>query len=152
MSTISFTWRPFINRTDMGQMYMKEIVLTETEHNGMPVMRTQDGELAVILADYRYNPTGWSSYHKEKEMIQYLSTNAQLVRIVAKGYISEKIDTVELFETIKTSMPEFNLSHHSKYDAEYNGLKLAFIPSGVKYKIRAGESVDILREENYFNS
>lgn len=152
MASISFTWRPFSDRTDMGKMYMKEIVLTETEHNGMPVMRTQDGELAVILAEYSYEPRGWSYYHKEKEMKQYLSTNAQLVRIVAESYINVGLDLIKLFTTIEKSMPDFKLHYQSRYNAEYSGLKLAFIPSGFKYKICEGESVDILREEDYFSS
>lgn len=152
MASISFTWRPFLERPDMGQMYMEDIVLTETVHNDMPVMRTQNGDLAVILAQYGYEPSGWSSNHKEKEMKQYLSTNAKLVSIIAKAYISGSIDFIELFTTIEKSMPNFELHYSSKYDAEHRGLKLAIIPSGVKYKIREGETIDILREEDYFSS
>jgi hypothetical protein len=152
MSSVSFTWRPFLSRPDMGEMYMKDYVLTKTVHNNMPVMRTQDGELVVILADYGYEPCGWSCYHKDKEMQQYLSTNAKLVRIIANAYISGSINFIELFTTIEKNMPDFKLHYEARHDAEYNGLKLAFIPSGVKYKIRQGECIDILNEEDYLNS
>lgn len=151
MQTESFMWRIFPKRFDMTYG-SKEIVFTETEINGIPVMRTKNQELIVIISGIDSESTSWSSSCKDRKMKQYLSTHPDLVRIVIDFYQSGVLDIDKLFTTIKNYNPDFTLNDNVEFYCKRNGLRLDFIPKDSKYRIMHGEYVLLYKEDEFFSS
>jgi hypothetical protein len=132
------------------------VVLKKTVHNGRPVMRTQDGRLAVILADSDFESYKWSTWGKTEDQRHFLSTDAELVEIVAETYKQRvpypcgvifhprKVDLEELKETIRKRFPECFVP---PYIGE--GLRLEFVPRGASYRIHQGEWIQFYKPEDF---
>jgi hypothetical protein len=106
--SFSFTWTEHYSFRSIPSL-CEEKTITETVHNGKPVMRDQDGNLVVIInSGTTYEDAtdeGWSTNFSirlfreiTKEQRYFLATHPSLVRIVAEYYQTYKLDKVKLID------------------------------------------------------
>ncbi len=158
--SFSFTWVSHPAFRCLPSM-CKEKTITETIHDGKPIMRDQDGNLVVIINNKDEYGDGWSSdmsVFKDitKEQRYFLATHPSLVRIVAEYYETHKRDKVKLIEIIQHNFPlldQDKIKSFINFHTEH--LYLGFIPPHSKFVIKFSGSNEIIvlyKEEDFYNS
>jgi hypothetical protein len=164
--SFSFTWTIHYALRSIPNM-CKEKTITETVHDGKPVMRDQDGNLVVIInsgnRDEDVYDEGWSTntnmrLFKEitKEQRYFLATHPSLVRLVAEYYQTYKLDKVKLIDIIQDSFPMCDKNEIKLYiNYHTENLCLQFVPPHSKFIINytgTREFVVVYDEDRFYSS
>ena len=164
--SFSFTWTIHYALRSIPNM-CKEKTITETVHDGKPVMRDQDGNLVVIINSgttyEEVTDEGWSTNSSirlfreiTKEQRYFLATHPSLVRLVAEYYQTYKLDKVKLIDIIQDNFPMCDKNEIKLYiNYHTENLCLQFVPPHSKFIITGsgtGETIVIYDEDKFYNS